>query len=217
MQGEGGYRIPSDAFMQEVAAVCEDRGVPLIADEIQTGMGRTGDWWGSDATAIDPDVITAGKALRVGATVGRGEVFPDEKARLSSTWGAGDLVASLVGALTMDVIEEEGLMANAVVRGDHLAARLREGSIEGRVDVRNRGLLVAIEFDTRARRDAVIECCLKRGLLTLPCGRKTLRLLPPMDVREREIDQAADLLHEAVGDEAVRSASPRHVTGEDAS
>ena len=215
IQGEGGYRIPSEAFMDELAAVCADHDIPLIADEIQTGMGRTGEWWGSDHYGIEPDVFAVAKGLRVGATVANEDRFPDERARLSSTWGAGDLLSSMLGVLTIDVIDEEGLLDNATVRGDHLADRLREGEIAGAIDVRNRGLLVAVEFDSKARRDAVLECCLERGLLTLPCGYKTLRLLPPMDVTEREVDLAADLLLDAVRDEEVVEATPRVETGDD--
>ena len=209
IQGEGGYRIPSHAFMDEIAAVCAEHDIPLIADEVQTGLGRTGEWWGADHYAIEPDVVAAGKGLRVGGTIGRSGIFPDEQARISSTWGAGDILNSLVGTLTIDIIDAENLRENAVARGDQLADRLREGSIAGRVDVRNVGLMVAIEFDTKDRRDAVVECCLERGLLTLPCGYQSLRLLPPLDVREREIDLAADLFHEAVGDEEVRDQAPK--------
>ncbi|MBX0294166.1 aspartate aminotransferase family protein [Haloarcula nitratireducens] len=197
VQGEGGYRIPSEAFMEEVAAVCREYGIPLIADEIQTGMGRTGEWWGADNFAIEPDVLAVAKGLRVGATVGRGEMFPDEPGRLSSTWGGGDLLSSMVGALTIDVIESENLRRNAKERGDELAASLDADPVDGCVDVRNLGSLVAVEFETKARRDEMVAACANEGLLTLPCGLKTLRLLPPLDVREREIAQAVACFEDA--------------------
>ena len=216
VQGEGGIRVPSEAFMDEIAAVCAEYGVPLIADEIQAGLGRTGEWWASDGYAIEPDVIAAAKGLRVGATVSREEVFPAERARLSSTWGAGDVLASLVGVLTIDVIREEGLVANAEERGRQAVELLRDADLDHAVDVRGRGLLLAVEFDTKARRDAVLECCFKRrGLLTLPAGRKSLRLLPPLDVTEREIAMGVDLLAESVGDPEVRQAAPKVDTGDD--
>ncbi|MDL5361278.1 aspartate aminotransferase family protein [Halalkalicoccus sp. NIPERK01] len=198
VQGEGGYRIPSDAFMREVAAVCDAYDVLVIADEIQTGLGRTGTMWGSDQSPIEPDVITCAKGLRVGATVSRSDVFPDEEARISSTWGAGDVLAAMQGVLTIDAIREEGLVENARERGEQAKALLRDAAPDGVVDVRGRGLLLAVEFDTKARREAVIEAALERGLLTLGCGYKTLRLLPPLDVTEREIDLGIDLLCEAV-------------------
>jgi 4-aminobutyrate aminotransferase len=202
VQGEGGYRFPSDTFLQEVADVCAEHDVLVVADEIQTGLGRTGTFWAAEATPLEPDVITAAKGLRVGATVAREDVFPDERARLSSTWGAGDLLSSLQGAVTIDVIREQGLMANAVARGEQALARLRGADLPGVEDVRGRGLLLAVEFDAKARRDAAVEAATKRGLLTLGCGHETLRLLPPLDVTEREIDLGCDLLAEAVGDAA---------------
>lgn len=218
IQGEGGYRIPSEAFLKEIAAVCKDQKIPLIVDEIQTGLGRTGEWWGIDQWAIEPDVIAVGKALRVGATVGRADVFPEEKSRLSSTWGAGDIIGSLVGALTIDIIEDNGLRANAREQGTRMLERLRDADPDYVVDIRGRGLMIALEFDTKARRDAVLECCFKRrGLLTLPCGYKTLRLLPPLDVTRREIELGSELVLATITDREVADASPQRTTGDDAS
>jgi 4-aminobutyrate aminotransferase len=197
IQGEGGYHVPSDTFLEEVADVCEEHDILLIADEIQSGIGRTGTFWASDDFAIEPDVICAAKGARVGATIASEEVFPGEKSRLSSTWGAGDIVDSLQGALTIDVIHERNLMDNAVERGQQAKAELADAELENAVDIRGKGLMLAVEFDTKDRRDAVQQAAMKRGLLTLGCGLKTLRLLPPLDVREREISMAVRLLAEA--------------------
>ncbi|WP_336135811.1 aspartate aminotransferase family protein [Natronomonas amylolytica] len=197
IQGEGGYHVPSDAFLEEVADICEEHDILLIADEIQSGIGRTGEFWASDDFPIEPDVICAAKGARVGATIASKDVFPGEKSRLSSTWGAGDIVDSLQGALTIDVIREQDLMDNAVERGRQAKAELADEDLANAVDVRGKGLMLAVEFDTKKRRDDVQEAAMKRGLLTLGCGHKTLRLLPPMDVREREISMAVRLLSEA--------------------
>jgi 4-aminobutyrate aminotransferase len=202
VQGEGGYRIPSVAFLREVADVAAAHNILVVADEIQTGLGRSGDFWAAEATPLEPDVITAAKGLRVGATIAREGVFPDERARLSSTWGAGDLLSSLQGVVTIDVIREQGLMANAVARGNQALARLSVPDLPGVEDVRGRGLLLAVEFDAKPRRDAVVEAATKRGLLTLGCGHKTLRLLPPLDVTQREIALGCDLLVAAIHDTA---------------
>ena len=197
IQGEGGYHVPSEAFMEEVATLCERHDIPLIADEIQSGIGRTGDFWASEGFAIEPDVICAAKGARVGATIASSDVFPDEKSRLSSTWGAGDVVDSMQGALTLDVIRERDLLTNAERRGEQATAALADADLPNVVDVRGRGLMLAVEFDTEERRDAVEAEAVERGLLTLGCGHKTLRLLPPLDVREREIRMGVDLLSEA--------------------
>ena len=198
IQGEGGYRFPSEAFTDEIAAITDEHDITLIADEIQSGVGRTGEMWGSDHYAYDPDVIASAKGLRVGATVSRSDVFPEETGRLSSTWGAGDLIASAQGALTLDAIEEADLMDNAVVRGRQFKETIRDADLGPVEDVRGKGLLLAVEFDTKERRDAVVEGAFERGLLTLACGHKVLRILPPLDVTEREIDLGCDLLAAAI-------------------
>lgn len=197
VQGEGGYRIPSEAFMEEVASVCEAHNLLLVADEIQTGVGRTGEMWGADQFPIEPDIIASAKALRVGATISRSEVFPDEQARISSTWGAGDILSAAQGVFTLEAIDEQNLLTNATERGKQAKERLRDAELDGVVDVRGIGLMLAVEFESKQRREDVIEAALKRGLLTLGCGHKTLRLLPPLDVTEREIDLACDLLIDA--------------------
>jgi 4-aminobutyrate aminotransferase len=215
VQGEGGYRFPSEAFMDELAAVVDRHDIPLIADEIQTGLGRTGEMWGADHYAIEPDVITSAKALRVGATVGRPELFPEEQGRLSSTWGGGDLLGSLLGVLTIEAIRDHDLLANARERGDQFTRRVREDLPPFVTDVRGKGLLLALEFDSKARRDAAICTAFRHGLLTLGCGHRTLRVLPPLDVTAREIDIGVDLLHDTFEDDSVRTPSPRRTdTGE---
>jgi 4-aminobutyrate aminotransferase len=200
VQGEGGYRFPSDAFAAEVQAVCDRHDLLLVADEIQTGLGRTGEWWGSDHYALEPDVIASAKALQVGATISRREVFPEEKARISSTWGGGDLLGALQAIATIDVIESEGLLANARERGEQLKSRLREADLDAVDDVRGKGLMVAVDLESKAFLEGTIRAALERGLLTLGCGRRTMRLIPPLDVTEREVELGAALLVEAIRD-----------------
>ena len=202
IQGEGGYRIPSDDFMEELATVTEAYDLPLVVDEVQSGVGRTGKMWASDHFPIEPDVIASAKALRVGATISRAEVFPEEKYRLSSTWGAGDILGSAMGALTLDAIDEYGLLANATERGRQFQEIVRDADLPGAVDVRGKGLMLAVEWESADRRDAVMEAGLKRGFLTLGCGTKSLRFLPPLDVTPREIRLGADLLAESAHDAA---------------
>ncbi|WP_207588007.1 aminotransferase class III-fold pyridoxal phosphate-dependent enzyme [Halomontanus rarus] len=202
IQGEGGYRVAHEDFARDLENIRERFDVEIVADEIQSGLGRTGEIWGIDHLELTPDVITSGKGLRVGATISRSDVFPEETGRLSSTWGAGDVVASMQGVLTIDAIREANLLENVRERGRQFRERLETAAAESEalVDVRGRGLMLAVEFDTKARRQDAIAAALQRGLLTLGCGYKTLRLLPPLDVTEREIELGADLLCEAVAD-----------------
>ncbi|GAA0208591.1 aminotransferase class III-fold pyridoxal phosphate-dependent enzyme [Halobaculum roseum] len=200
IQGEGGYRFPSEPFMAEVADLAAEHDIPLVADEIQSGMGRTGEFWGSDHYPIEPDVITGAKGMRVGATIANEDTFPDERARLSSTWGAGDIVASAQGVFTLRAIDEYDLLDNAVVRGEQFKEIVRDAALDGVTDVRGKGLMLAVEFESADLRDDVQEAALRRGLLTLACGSTVIRILPPLDVTEREIEMGADLLIDAAGD-----------------
>ncbi|CQR52202.1 MULTISPECIES: aspartate aminotransferase family protein [Haloferax] len=198
IQGVGGYRFPSEAFMAEVGDVCDTYDIPLVVDEIQSGVGRTGEMWAADHYPIEPDVIASAKGLRVGATVSRSEVFPTEKNRLGSTFGGGDLLASMQGALTLDAIQEYDLLDNATERGRQAKELLADDAPDHVVDIRGKGLMLAVEFDTKQRRDAVVEAALDRGLLTLGCGKKTIRLLPPLDSTEREIEMGVGIFCEAM-------------------
>ena len=202
VQGEGGYRPAHPEFARDLQELREQYDLRVVADEIQTGLGRTGKRWGIDHYDLEPDVITCAKGLRVGATVASADLFPEQTGRISSTWGAGDLIASLQGALTIDVIEDQRLYENARVQGRTLRERIEDADLPGVVDVRGPGLMIGVEFDTKERREAVVENALKRGLLTLGCGHETVRLLPPLDVTDREIELGAELFCAAVDDVA---------------
>ncbi|WP_435320697.1 aminotransferase class III-fold pyridoxal phosphate-dependent enzyme [Haloarchaeobius sp. TZWSO28] len=198
IQGVGGYRFPSDEFMAEVGSVCDEYDIPLVVDEIQAGVGRTGEMWASDHYPIEPDVIASAKGLRVGATISNSDVFPTEKNRLGSTFGGGDLLGSMQGAFTLQAIEEHDLLDNATERGRQAKETIRDDAPDHVEDVRGKGLMLAVEFDTPERRNAVVEAALERGLLTLGCGKKTIRLLPPLDSTEREIELGASIFCEAM-------------------
>jgi 4-aminobutyrate aminotransferase len=200
VQGEGGYQIPSAVFMAEIGRVARQYHIPLIADEVQSGMGRTGRWWASEHFDIQPDIIVTGKALRVGATVGRAELFPKEEMRLGSTWGEGNALSSAIGYTTIQVIQRDGLLARATQMGEYLRQGLqglqkRFAFVE---DVRGLGLMDAMELDTVERRGRVLHACLERGLLLLGCGFKAIRFLPPLDVTQRELDLALEILSEVL-------------------
>ena len=200
LQGEGGYQVPNAAFMAEVGRVARQYQIPLIADEIQSGMGRTGRWWGSEHFEIRPDIIVAGKALRVGATIGRTELFPKEEMRLGSTWGEGNALSSAIGFTTIEIIQREGLLVHATRMGERLRHELQnlQRRFDFIEDVRGLGLMDALELDTVERRGRILQACLERGLLLLGCGFKAIRFLPPLDVTQRELDLALEILSEGL-------------------
>jgi 4-aminobutyrate aminotransferase len=163
--------------------------------------------WASDGYAYDPDVIAAAKGLGVGATVSRAEIFPEKTGRLSSTWGGGDILGAARGCLILDAIHDHDLMANAVDRGRQFVDHVRDATPDFVTDVRGRGLMIGIDFDSKARRNAVHRAAFTEGLVTLGCGYHTLRILPPLDVTEREIRLGAELLADACASERVQSAA----------
>jgi 4-aminobutyrate aminotransferase len=198
IQGEGGYYMPSDEFMDEISRIAEKYDIHIISDEVQAGIGRTGEWWGIDNYSLEPDVISAAKPVQVGATIGKDEVFPDKDGRLSSTWGAGDLVATAQGVATIDVIQENNLMDNAVDMGNLFNDLFDADEFDTVSDVRQKGLMIGIEFTSKKSRSKVVSKALEKGLLLLACGNKTIRILPPLDVSEREIRMVNSILSECI-------------------
>lgn len=200
VQGEGGFNVSTARFFRRLNDLCQEHDIPVIVDEIQSGLGRTGEFWAVDHYGLEPDVIVSAKGLRVGATIASSEMFPDQSNRLSSTWGAGDILSSMVGSLTLSIIRQEELKSNASDRGQDVLASLREleSSYDMIVDARGLGLMAAIELRTKSLQEQVISAALKRGLLTLGCGHKTIRLLPPLNVTEREVALGVELLEQAI-------------------
>jgi len=196
IQGEGGYNVPSLEFMKEVDRLAKKYSIPLIADEIQSGLGRTGKWWAIEHFGIQPDIITVAKPLRVGATLGKTELFPQQEYRLSSTWGEGNALSSAIGYTIIEVIQRENLLENATRLGNYFLAQLQglQKKYPCILDVRGIGLMDAVEMESQERRDRVIRQAFARGLLLLGCGYKIIRFLPPLDVRQREIDMALEIL-----------------------
>ncbi|MFQ5894221.1 MAG: aspartate aminotransferase family protein [Nitrospinota bacterium] len=199
IQGEGGYVFAEPAFARAAERLARESDALLICDEIQTGLGRSGRWWASEHLGVRPDLLTLGKGLRVGAVVGRRRDFPPEPGVLSGTWSGGELAAA-VGAATLEVIREENLLANARAMGARLLAGLEELAARHPELQRPRalGLLVAFDLPSREARGGLVERLFRAGLLTLGCGRESVRLLPPLDVRAREVDLALGILARAL-------------------
>jgi 4-aminobutyrate aminotransferase len=200
LQGEGGYRIPRKKFIREVYHEAQQYGIPVISDEIQAGLGRTGKWWACEHFDVRPDLISSAKGLRVGATIGKRRFFPKENGRISSTWAEGNAIASAIGYTTIDIIQKEKLLQNAERMGGYFLRRLREIQRKHSrlIDVRGLGLMDAIELDTQKTRDRLQRECFKRGLVMISAGYKTMRLLPPLDVTTRELDIAATIIDAAL-------------------
>ena len=211
IQGEAGVVLPSDDYLGEAHRICKENNVLLIADEVQTGIGRTGSLLcstGSSEFPCRPDIVVLGKALS-GGVLPVSAVLADDEIMLNirpgehgSTYGGNPLACSVATA-ALNVLLDENMVENARVMGKHFRSRLRElmndenGTI---VTVRGRGLLNAIEIRPREDRTAWEFCLMlmKRGLLAKPTHDHIVRLAPPLCISRDEIDAAADIIGECV-------------------
>lgn len=199
IQGEGGYNVASKQFIKKLRKFAKQYGVPLILDEVQSGMGRTGKWWAFEHYGVKPDIMSIAKALQVGVTAYDKIFDPFERGVLSSTWGAGSRIDMAVGTKIIDVINHDRLLANATIRGDSLKNGLKEMvGKNGIIDVRGIGLMIGIEFDTKERRDNKLIELFKKGLLLLPAGQKAMRVIPPLTIDEEEIQEGLVIMNEVL-------------------
>jgi 4-aminobutyrate aminotransferase len=205
IQGEGGFNPAPAAFLRELRSICDENGILLMCDEVQSGIGRTGRMWAFEHAGIVPDVICSAKAiangLPLGAIVARRELHERwGRGAHGSTFG-GNPVSAAAAVAVLTTIAEQGLVANASARGEELAAGLRAiATRDPRIgDVRGRGLMVGVEFvKDRATRvadgdtcAAVMAAAADHGVLVLNCGTQhnVIRILPPIDVTAAEIDE----------------------------
>jgi 4-aminobutyrate aminotransferase len=214
IQGEGGFSPAPASFLRELRALCDENGILLICDEIQSGIGRTGKMWAFEDAGIVPDVVCVAKALAnglpIGAIVTRRELQERWGVGAHGTTFGGNPVSCAAGVAVMKTIAEEGLVANASNRGDELMAGLRGlMATDDRIgNVRGRGLMVGVEFvRDRATRDpdtatseALIAGCADQGLLVLNCGthHNVIRFLPPIDVTADEISRGIEMFAAAL-------------------
>jgi len=212
--GEGGYVPAPASFLRALRAACDEHGILFIADEVQTGIGRTGRMWGFEESGIVPDVVCIAKAIANGLPLSAIATRHELQARWGrgahgSTYG-GNPVACAAGIAVLETIRDEGLLENAAARGGELVAGLeRIAAEEERIgDVRGRGLMVGVEF-VRSRETgepdgetahAVMNRAADLGLLVLTCGRahQTIRWIPPLDVSAAEISEALEIFGEAL-------------------
>ncbi|MBI4366408.1 MAG: acetyl ornithine aminotransferase family protein [Deltaproteobacteria bacterium] len=212
IQGEGGYAVPPRAFFTGLRTLCDEHGILLVADEVQSGMGRTGKMFAIEHFDIAPDIICTAKGiasgLPLGAIIAKAELMDWGPGSHASTFG-GNPVACAAAIATIDLLER-GLMANAAKQGKRLRAGLeRLQARHARIgDVRGIGLMVGMELvKTRAgkepakrERDAVIQAAFRRGLLLLGCGANTVRFCPPLIVTASEVDTAIAIVDQALRD-----------------
>jgi 4-aminobutyrate aminotransferase len=210
IQGEGGYVVAPDSFLREIRSICDRHGILMIADEVQSGAGRTGKWWAIEHTGVQPDIVCMAKGIASGMPLGicmaKAELMDWVPGSHASTFG-GNPVCIAAALATMDVLEHEGIR-NAAVVGEAMLERLQTwvGRYPTVGEVRGRGLMIGVEIvkDQQSRtpvgpmRDRIVELAFERGLLILGCGETTIRLCPPLIVKREEAEIALDILEECV-------------------
>jgi 4-aminobutyrate aminotransferase len=212
VQGEGGYRIASKPMLKAIRAITKEKGIPLIIDEVQSGMGRTGRWWAHEHYSIKPDIMTAGKALQVGATVADRDWFPKEPAAISSTWGGGSRIDLALGIATIREIKRAHLLSNCTRMGELIVKRIKELE-ERRPEVsgaRGLGLMCAFDLPDKARRDHFVEEATRQGLVLLGAGARSVRLIPPYIVTKSEVDEAFQIIERSLATETRKGAGVSH-------
>jgi 4-aminobutyrate aminotransferase len=202
IQGEGGYFPAPASFLRAVRELCDEHGILLVADEVQSGMGRTGRWWAMQHAGVEPDIVTTAKGIAsgmpIGAFVARNSVMTWPAGAHGSTF-AGNPICAAAGKATMDLIEG-GLMENAARMGARLRAGLEQVATDhpGVRDIRGIGLMVGVEFASHDASNAVQQAAFELGLLVLECGEATIRLCPPLIVDEAAVDTAIRVFGEAI-------------------
>jgi 4-aminobutyrate aminotransferase len=210
IQGEGGY-VPAPAeFMRELRRICTAHGIMLVADEVQSGVGRTGKWWAIQHTGVEPDIVCVAKGIAsgmpLGVTIAKSEIFDWVPGSHASTFG-GNPVCIEAALATLKVVERDA-MKNAERVGRHMLDRLRTWPARHPMvgDVRGVGLMIGVEIvkDQHSKatahdaRDKVVDLAFERGILFLGCGENTIRLSPPLIVTEEQADIALDVLDECL-------------------
>ena len=202
IQAEGGVNVPAPGYFAKVRELCDARGMLLILDEVQTGMGRTGKWWGYEHEGITPDIMSLAKCLGggfpIGACLATDAASAFEPGDHASTFG-GNYLACAAGLAAIEAIESEGMIENCAKMGAYLKARVEDlaADVAAFDHVHGRGLLLAIVFKG-VEPKAVQQRCFDAGLIVNAMGTDRLRITPPLMVTEAQCDRAAEVMVGAV-------------------
>jgi 4-aminobutyrate aminotransferase len=215
IQGEGGYLVPPDGFLAGLRALCDEHGILLIFDEVQSGVGRTGKMYACEHWGVHPDILTTakglGSGLPIGAVVARRRIMELWKRGAHGNTYGGNPVTCAAAIATLDLVKRE-YAANAASVGEYFMGRLRELMRDYPCigEVRGKGLMIGMELierdeertPARALCDAVVTRAYHNGLILLSCGVSTVRFMPPLSLSEAEVDEAMALLRASL-DEAL--------------
>ena len=205
IQGEGGINPGTTEYLRAAREITEQAGAALIADEVQTGLGRTGTMWATEHAGVVPDITTSAKGLANGLPIGATlckEWIAEGAGPHGSTFSGGPVVCAAADA-TLSIIEAEDVPAHAATIGEYLATELDTALGDAVRDIRGTGLMTGIEVkrgSNRLLRDFAIE----HGVLALPAGRTVLRLLPPLTIEETHVDRVVEAISATTSAEATQ-------------
>jgi acetylornithine/N-succinyldiaminopimelate aminotransferase len=202
IQGEGGVNVPHDGYLEEIRAWCDEKGILLILDEIQTGIGRIGSLFGYEQYGVEPDIMTLAKGLGGGVPIGaflakeKASVF--EPGEHGSTFGGNPLVCA-AGVATLQFMIDNGVPSKVHKLGVYFVAALEklQHKFSFITDIRGRGLLIAFNFTDNIAQDVVMGC-LREGLLVNAVKPNALRFIPPLIITEKDIDEALSILEKVL-------------------
>jgi len=211
--GEGGYAVPPVDYLKRLEALCGANGILLVADEVQTGFGRTGRWFACEHFGVTPDIITLGKAIASGfplsAVGSTSKIMSGWPPGAHGTTFGGNPVSCAAACATIDKIEKDSILENASKTGQYAMERLlsMQKKYPSIGDVRGLGLMIGVEFvkkdnsPDRGFLKQVMDRCFSRGLIIIECGpdKNVARLMPPLTVKDAEMEKALDIFEEALG------------------
>jgi 4-aminobutyrate aminotransferase len=211
IQGEGGYVVPPASFFPMLREVCDEYGILLIVDEVQTGVGRTGRWWAIEHWGVEPDIVCAAKGIASGIPLGgiiaRKSISTWPVSAHGNTYG-GNPIACVAALATLDVLENGGL-GNAAEQGEYMLQQFAEMQVRHQSigEVRGKGLMIGVEFvqdreskapDARIR-NRVVELAFEHGLLIMGCGANSMRIIPPLTLSRAEADEGLQIFDYVLG------------------
>jgi acetylornithine/LysW-gamma-L-lysine aminotransferase len=211
IRGEGGVRVPPDGYLQAVREICDEKGVLLMFDEVQTSFGRTGKLFGCQNWGVTPDVMCLAKpfagGLPIGITIAKEPIMSTLKVGEHSTTFSGSPLVCAAGCAAIDALLEEKLVDKAAVNGKYFKSQLEGLQTKHRIIKEVRGLGLMLGMELRYDVLGVILKTLGKGVLVLDAGRTVVRLLPPLVITKEQIDKAITALDEALGEEEHERAS----------
>jgi 4-aminobutyrate aminotransferase len=210
IQGEGGYVVPADGFFPALRKICDKHGILMIADEVQSGMGRSGKWWAIEHFGVEPDIVCIAKGIASGIPIGtmmaRESIAKWPKGSHGNTYG-GNPIGCAAALATIDLIEN-GYLENAKETGAHLMAGLKDIQTRHECigEVRGKGMMIGVEFVTDQQTlipdhdfcERVVDLSFELGLITLSCGRSVIRIAPPLCMTKEEATEALQIFEEAI-------------------